>query len=173
VTAIDSTPLSQNFLSPLNYRFLLKRAPALNFYVQKINIPSVRTTPVGVQNRFAETFHHADEMEFDNLEVTFKVDEALENYMEVYNWMRGLAKPDNPMEYQRLNAGNRMEGLGLYSEIVVILLSSVKKPIYEFVFRNCMPIALSDMILDTTDDEVNYVTCTATFRYDLFDITRI
>ena len=36
-----------------------------------------------------------DKMEFEDLNVRFLVDENLENYMEIQNWMRGLGFPES------------------------------------------------------------------------------
>ena len=39
-----------------------------------------------------------DKMEFEDLNVRFLVDENLENYMEIQNWMRGLGFPESLQE---------------------------------------------------------------------------
>jgi hypothetical protein len=173
MTALDSNPTSPNFLSPLNFRLMLKRAPSLNFYAQRVSIPPVEVKGVGVQNPFTEIFHHGDDMSFGDFEVTFAVDEDLENYLEIYNWLRGLAKPSTPAEYRALKAGDPLRGLGLASGITLLIMSSAKRPLAEIDFHNCIPTNLSGMTFDTTLSDVDYVTATASFRYDIFDVNKL
>ena len=41
MAALDKTPANKNFLNPLNFKFQIQRAPNVNFFIQKINIPSI------------------------------------------------------------------------------------------------------------------------------------
>jgi hypothetical protein len=45
MSALDNIPSNKNFLSPLNFKFTLKRAPHINFFLQKINLPQVSINP--------------------------------------------------------------------------------------------------------------------------------
>jgi hypothetical protein len=44
MSSIDNTPENKNFLSPLNFRFQIKKAPHVNFFVQSVNIPAISST---------------------------------------------------------------------------------------------------------------------------------
>jgi hypothetical protein len=44
MTAIDDNPANRNFLSPINFKFRIKKAPNLNFFVQKISVPATSGT---------------------------------------------------------------------------------------------------------------------------------
>ena len=57
--------------------------------------------------------------------------------------------------------------------ISLIVLNSARNPNYEFVFRSAFPTDLSSIDFDTTDNDVDYVSASATFKYMLFDIEKI
>ena len=50
-----------------------------------------------------------DKMEFEDLNVRFLVDENLENYMEIQNWMRGLGFPESFQEIYDLQDQKNLE----------------------------------------------------------------
>ena len=42
------------------------------------------------------------------LDIRFRVDEDMSNYLEIYNWMTGLGTPEDIKQYKSLNeTGNR------------------------------------------------------------------
>jgi hypothetical protein len=117
-----------------------------------------------------------DHIHYQDLQVTFKIDEDLQNWFEIHNWIRSLGFPDNFTEYAKIadaQAAAPTSGLGIRSDISLIILNAVKTPIYDVVFREAFPTYLSDMTFTTTDTSVNYITATATFRYILYDVNRI
>ena len=50
MTAVDNTPSNKNFLSPLNFKFAIKRSPHVNFFIQKVNIPDIKLNPTVYPN---------------------------------------------------------------------------------------------------------------------------
>ena len=52
MSAINNTPENKNFLSPLNFRFQIKKAPNVNFFIQKVNIPQIELPQVDTPNPF-------------------------------------------------------------------------------------------------------------------------
>jgi len=176
MTAIDNTPYNKNFLSPLNFVFQIRRSPHLNFFIQSVSVPSVSLNYPEQANPFVSIPIAGDHIHYQDLQVTFKIDEDLQNWFEIHNWIRSLGFPDNFMEYAQAAAqaaASPTNGLGIRSDISLIILNAVKTPIYEVVFREAFPIYLSDMAFNTTDTSVNYITASATFRYILYDVNRI
>lgn len=167
-----STQTMLNMLSPLNFKFTLKRAPNLNFFVQKINIPGVSLPKVDTSNPLIKIPLSGDHLEYDELDVTFKVDENLQNYLEIHNWVRALGKPSFE-EYANLSKKAIYTGEGLKSDIVVTVLTSQKNPNYEFVFKDAFPISVSSISFESTDESVNYIEATARFVYTIFDIVKV
>jgi hypothetical protein len=173
MSATDNTPENKNFLSPLNFRFQIKKAPHVNFFIQKVNIPSIQLPSPEPNNPFVKTPIPGDHLEFSELKISFKVDEDLQNYLEIHNWLRGLGKPENFLQYKELQDKPSYTGDGIYSDISVLILSSTKMPNYEITYIDSYPVFLSDLVFQTTDSDVNYITAEATFKYTHYQITNI
>ena len=77
---LDQTPSNRNFLSPLNFKFTIKKAPHVNFFIQKVNVPQIILKPPIAGNPFTNIPYPGDHIDYSTLEITFKVDEDLQNY---------------------------------------------------------------------------------------------
>lgn len=172
MTAITDTPTNKNFLSPLNFKFTIQRAPHVNFFIQKVNIPGLALPIVDVPNPIINIPFAGDHLNYEELEIIFKVDEDLQNYLEIHNWVRGLGRL-NPSDYYSLQSSPIYGGNGIRSDISLSILNSNRNPNYEIVFKDAMPISISSIAFDTTMEDVNFVEATAVFRYINFDISKI
>lgn len=173
MTAIDNTPYNKNFLSPLNFVFQIKRAPHLNFFIQEVNLPSISVNFPNQQNPFVHIPISGDHVDFGTLKVSFKVDEDMQNWFEVHNWIRSLGFPFEFEEYKKLSSAPAASGAGLTSDISLVILNQTKNPHMEVNFRNAFPISLSDLNFKVTDTDVNYITATAEFKYILYDVVKL
>ena len=173
MTAIDQTPSNRNFLSPLNFKFTIKKAPHVNFFIQKVNVPEINLKPPISTNPFVNIPYPGDHIDYSTLNITFKVDEDLQNYLEVHNWIKALGKPRDFSEYKEIEEKKSWTGDGIYSDISVMVLSSTKMANYEVVYIDAHPISLSGIVFNTTDPDVNYIEASATFKYTYYDISKI
>ena len=173
ISAIDQTPVNKNFLSPLNFTFVLKRSPHLNFFVQRINIPRMTLGNLLAPSPLLNIPYAADHIDYGNLTLTFKVDEDLTNYMELHDWMVGLGYPENQDTYKTLESKSSSSGESLKSDISLVISDGIKNPNYEVTFRDAFPIELGELDFQTTDSSVDYVTASATFRYTIFNISKV
>jgi hypothetical protein len=173
MSAIDNTPTNKNFLSPLNFKFQIKKAPHVNFFIQKVNIPSITLAAPDYANPFTSVPNPGDHLKYGELSITFKVDEDLQNYLEIHNWMKALGKPENFDQYKNIQNIPVATGDGIYSDISVIALASTKQPNYEIVYQDAFPVTLSDVTFNTTDSSVNYIEASASFKYMVYDILKI
>ena len=169
----DTQPENRNYLSPLNYRFLIKKSPNVNFFVQKITVPGINAPSTGYPNPFVKIPVPGEHLEYQPLEITFKVDEDLADYREIHKWIKLLGKPKNFDEYAKINKVPLETGEGKFSDITVMILTGNKRPNYEFLFVDAFPVYLSDMEFNTTDSDVNYISATARFLYTYYDINKI
>lgn len=173
MSAIDNTPINRNFLSPLNFKFQIKKAPHVNFFIQKVNIPSLAIPNPQPSNPFVKTPIPGEHINFGDLQLTFRIDEDLQNYLEIYNWLIALGKPMNFKQYKDLQDRPKIAGDGIYSDVSLIILSSTKMANYELTFVDAFPVDLSPVVFNTTDTDVNYVEATTTFKYTYFTIANI
>lgn len=171
MSAVENTPLNKNYLSPLNYKFSVKKLPHVNFFLQKVNIPSVTINSTSAPNPFVAIPYSGDHIQFGTLSLSFKVDEQLKNYQEMLNWLYGLGFPKSFSQYGELAKKNATQE-GIVSDVSIIVTDSAKNPRFEFIFVDAFPTFLSDLNLDTTLTDVDYITASATFKYTYFEINR-
>lgn len=174
VGAIKRQPINRNFLSQLDFKFILHRAPNVSFFLQRINIPGVNIPPVPIGNPFTNIPYSGDHITWQPLAIEFKVDEDFANYFELHNWLKGLGFPENFQQHTDLvEAGKTLMGEGVRSDISLMILSSVKQPNIEIIFHECICTSLSDLVFSTTPSDVDYLEAMATFAYVWYDVERI
>jgi hypothetical protein len=173
MSAIDNTPTNKNFLSPLNFRFQIKKTPYTNFFIQKVNIPSITLPDVIIPTPFIDVPAPGDHLRYGNLNITFKVDEDLQNYMELNTWIVSIAQEQSFDQYHTIADQPTYTGDGIYSDISLFVLASTKVPNYQINFIDAYPNSLSDIVFNTTENNVNFIEATATFKYLRYEISKI
>lgn len=163
-------PNNTNFLSPVGYRFEIKRLPKTNFFVQSVSLPSVSVGEVQSPTPFSNLQLPGDKLTFGELAVTFRVDEDLGNYKELYTWLRSITRVDNFGESTGwANEQTPWEENRVYSDATLMFLNSAMNPNVEVKFTDCYCSSLSDLVLNTQSQDIDYIECTATFKYRKFD----
>ncbi len=170
MTALSRQPTNPAFLSPLGFKFQIKKLPTVEYFVQTVNIPSVSLGTADVDTPFTRIPFPGTRLTFGNLEVTFRVDEDMKNYMEIFNWMQAIGFPDNFEQYQAVANQPKYSGEGILSDISLIILSSAMNPTQEVLFQDCFPVDLSQIIFDSTSADVEYISATATFANRRFSV---
>lgn len=167
---LDNQPLDQSFLSPLGFKLQIKKTPHVNYFIQKVTVPSVTLGTADIDSPFTKIPFPGTKLTFGNLQVTFKVDENMMNYLEIYSWLRDVGFPDNFAQYSNIAGQAITSGSGVYSDINLIVLSSAMNPNLEFTFFDCFPVDLSALEFDSTSADVDYLTATVTFANRRFDV---
>lgn len=173
MSALENTPTNPNFLSPLNFKFTIKRAPHINFFIQKINIPSLVLPTYESANPFVKIPEPGDHVDYGELSLSFRVDENLQNYLEIHNWIRALGKPKDFKEYKAIAQNPSYSGDSIRSDLTLLILTSSKNPNYMVTFTEAYPYELSELTFDTTKSDVEYIEATVSFKYILFEIENI
>lgn len=166
MSAYQNQPENLNFLSPLGFGFKIKKAPHINYFVQSVAIPSISIAAVEVPTPFSKLPYAGTSITYDPLSITFKVDEDMENYTEIFTWIEGMGFPEKFDQYKKLS--EKPMGDGIFSDVSVFVLTSAKNPNKEIVFIDAFPISLSELRLQTTDTDVEHITATVDFRYSRF-----
>jgi len=160
--------INKNFLSPLGFRFSIKKTPNINYFVQSVNVPSVALGQVSVPTPFSRIPLAGDHVEYGDLTISFKVDEEMKNYMEIYNWIQAIGFPDNFSQYNDITRAQM--GDGVYSDLTLTILTSAMNPKHIITYVDAYPISLTDLEFDSRMPDVEYIEATATFRCRKFNI---
>jgi hypothetical protein len=172
----DNQIQNRNFLSPIGFKFVLNKAPKVAFFSNTANIPRIDLGTTAQPNYLRDIPVPGDKMEFEDFTLRFLVDEDLENYMEIQNWLRGLGFPENLREIYNLqknvsaidNKQNPMNNI--YSDGTLEVLNSNKNTNFKVIFKDLFPYSLSSLDFDATDEDVNYFTAEVVFKYTMYNI---
>lgn len=167
--SVLTTPANKNFLSPLGFRFNLMRAPNLSFNIQDVRVPGIQLGEVSTPTPFLR-IPNSDGITYNPLSISFRVSEDMDDYLEIHNWMIGLGAPESFDQYKALSAVTPGNPRTVYSDITLVVLNSSMRSNIKFTFYDAFPISLGDLQFNTTDTDVNYIQCTADFRYLRYDI---
>ena len=134
MSTFDKQPDNQNFLSPLGFRFIIDKLPIVNYFCQSASLPSVSLQETEIPNPLVR-IPLANKANICSLDIRFRVDEDMKNYLEIYNWMTGLGTPEDIKQYKALNeTGNRPTGTGkmgnvmkgVFSDGTLVVLTSAQ-----------------------------------------------
>ena len=162
--------LVTNYLSPSSFDVSIAKMPNVEFFIQTINIPSIQSGPAELQSTLKTLYNIPDRLVYSDLEMTFIVDENMENYREILSWLEGMGSPQARGDQYRAKLA---EVGSFYSDITIIVRNSSKNPNLKFTFTNAFPTALGQIEFDVKQTEVTYATLDATFRYDSFAVELI
>lgn len=171
MTALDKTPDNQNFLNPLNFQFSIKRAPHVNFFIQKVSIPSIALATINQPTMFMP-IPRSGKIAYGDFKITFKVDEDLQNYLEIFLWMEHLGFPQNFDQYKEIASQDLVTGNGVTSDITLLVQDALRNPNYDFTMQDAYPVDLEMDEFTSTNPTINYVTATAVFRYLVMKIEK-
>jgi hypothetical protein len=168
---------NRNFLSPTGFKFTLKRSPKVAFFCNEANIPDLNLG-IAVQPSYLKDIDlPGDKIVFGDLNLRFLVDENLENYMEIQNWIRGLGYPENLNQFAELESQGIVQAnyvkksQNIYSDGTLQILTSSSIPNFQVVFKDLFPYSLGTLTFDATQTDVQYFTADVGFKYTIYSIT--
>jgi len=168
---------NRNFLQPQGFRFQVARAPKVTFFGNAVNIPgmTLRTT-VQTTPGLKDIPLPGEIIDFEDLNLRFLVDEDLQNYQEIQNWMRGLGFPESLQEiYDLQNENsvlNREKTMNIYSDGTLTILDAMQNENFKVKFSDLFPFSLSTIQFDATMADTEYFTAEVSFKYLNYTIVK-
>tara|TARA_R110002020_G_C16164845_1_gene763644 strand:+ start:83 stop:658 length:576 start_codon:yes stop_codon:yes gene_type:complete len=168
----SSQPSNRNFLIPNSFQFSIERTPTVGFFGSIINVPGM-TLGVVNQSNYLKTISRPGEiLDFSDLELTFFVDEDLQNYLEIDKWMRGLGFPESLEQiYNLQNEGVGTVGLDVYSDATLVINNNQQEPAFKVKFKDMFPYYLSPLEFNSQVGDVEYLQARVGFKYLIYNIT--
>lgn len=162
---VDGVP---NMLSQLGFGLSIKKAPLTSAMAFEVTTPEITAGFATMATPFMDQAFSPDKLAYGDVAVSFKVDENLENYAEMLNWIKGIAFPNSFTQYG--TAQKKPDGDGIYSDAHLILLNNSGRPALEYTFIDLFPISLSGIRVNSQDTEVDYLAASVIFKIRDFDI---
>ena len=168
------SPDNKNFLSPVGFKFLIERIPTVEFFCQTVNIPEISIGNRTIETRVKAYDTPGDKMTFGDLNLTFMINENMDNYYEIYKWLKGLTNPKEEQEFMNYMMGVKEAGRkGNFQKATtdarLLVLDSNMNTITTTVFMNLFPTSLSGVRFSADPTDIDYVTADVTFQYTLLE----
>tara|TARA_B100001287_G_C22442595_1_gene416706 strand:- start:124 stop:675 length:552 start_codon:yes stop_codon:yes gene_type:complete len=172
-TAFDNQIQNRNFLSPVGFKFTLAKEPKVSFFCNSASIPEI-TLGNTVQPTYLKDIDiPGEKLTYGDFSLRFLVDENLENYMKMHNWLTGLGFPETAQQFKTLTTDD-VTGEGAldqqFSDASLHILNSNFRDIAIVKFRDLFPVSLSSLEFDASEADIQYFTADVTFKYTIYDI---
>lgn len=157
----EISTLGQNY-----FRFEISRLPTVQYYIQEANLPNLileaqdQPTTLGIPVR-----RPIGAYRFENLTLSFLVDEKMTNWLEIYRWMRHLGNIDTDTDNNELPFESWQNKAYLY------LTKGTYNDNLKVIFHEVFPVALSGLkfMTDSPANAVQKATVTFAYTYYSFD----
>jgi len=174
MTALEQLPSQKNFLNTTGFKLLLKRAPNIQFFVQRINLPSVSIDAPEQQTPFVSLPWPGVQQKYEPLNMSFKVAEDMADYLEIFNWWQGISRAGNlPLQYGPLTKRSVTAGEGVKSDIILMILDSSKNPKFQITYVDAFPSSIGGIDFSSTEDSTDYPVVDVVFQYAWFEIAPV
>ena len=169
---IHTQPINLNVMHSTGFRFFIKKLPMTNFFTQNINIPGKKITFTTQPTPNHDIPIWGNKLIYNDLTVTFVIDEDLKNYYELSEWLDGIGKPESFRERQILNARERIYE-GILSDCIISIPTNTKNPNIVFTVKDVFPTSISDLVFSSTQTTEEHLVATATFKFASIKMERI
>jgi len=164
----------KNFLSPIGFRFSIQKLAGVNYFCTSASLPAVTMGQIETADTpFNRLAVPGDKLAYGDFSLRFRVDEDMENYQEIYNWMVALGYPDNFGQYPKFNRSSQPSAKTVYSDASLIITTNQYKPNVEVKFVDLYPTNISGVDFTVEETDVNYLLADATFRYRSFELISV
>ena len=192
--SLSRQPTSLDYASPTQFKFQIQKLPKVEYFCTSVNLPAVSISEVKQPTPFVDVPLPGTTLSYETLNMTFLVDENLENLQEIHGWIRGLGFPESYSEYAGgLDAGvdrspssrgsvstepgkvkfGAPSQQAYFSDATLIVLTSKNNPIKEIRFRDVYPVNIGELQYDQQATDVQYLTATVTFNYRGYDFASV
>tara|TARA_B100001996_G_scaffold134495_1_gene102371 strand:+ start:388 stop:936 length:549 start_codon:yes stop_codon:yes gene_type:complete len=163
---------NRNFLSPLGFKFTLGKFPKAAFFSNSARIPEIVLGTIRQPGYLKDIDIPGEKLEYGDLSLRFLVDENLENYMSIHNWLTGLGFPETPQQFtdKTTDEESQRDMNEQWSDGSLSILNSNFRTIAIVKFSDLFPTSLTSLDFDATETDVNYFTAEATFKYTVYNI---
>ena len=188
--SLSRQPTKLDYASPTQFKFSILKLPKVEYFCTSVNIPGISLGDATQATSLKNIPLPGDKLTYEPLQMTFLVDENLENFQEIHGWLVGLGFPRDHNEFQNLlTAGTdrfpsrttskstepgkvkfaAADTGGTFSDATLSVLSSKNNVQTEVRFRDVYPTGLTGLQYNQQAADVDYLTATVSFSYLIYD----
>ena len=171
-SAFGNQVANRNFLSGVAFKFSLTKFPKVDFFSNSARIPELSLELAQQSSYLKNIAVPGERLTFGDFTLRFLVDENMENYLSVYNWLTGLGFPETTKEFADLikDKDGQRDPKEAFCDGTLRILNSNYREVAKVKFKDLFPISLSSLDFDATNTDVQYFTAEATFKYTIYDL---
>jgi len=155
-----------NILGNNNFHFEIFELPTVSMFAQEFSLPGITLGRAPVPTSAVDYNVPGEKIEYEDLVITFLVDEFLKNYIEIFNWMTYLGFPEDTSQFRKLITGQTQ--YREKSDIILTVTTNKFNPHHEVHFIDCFPTDLSPVDFTNTDTTITPIQATVTFDYSYY-----
>ena len=186
---LNRQPTALDYSSPTQFRFLINQLPKVQYFTTEANIPGITLGEGQFNTPLKDIELLGDKVTYEDLTITFIVDENLENYIEMHTWLTGIGFPKDRKQFSEFrsvtsNMSTTTRGeskdigdvrastpeLAMTSDSVLTILTNKNNPVVECRFRDVFPTSLTSLNYSQNQTDVEYLTATVNFKYTIYEI---
>lgn len=192
VNSLQRQPTELDYADPTKFAFKIMKLPTVEFFITQANIPGVNLGESIFPTPLKQIPVQGDDLTFDNLEISFLVDEKLTNYRELHQWLVGIGFPKARSQFSSFKSensnvfptGSQVKGettstgvptgtQSMFGDATLTVMTSKNNPIMEVRFSDLYPVSLSALQFDQQLTDTTYLTASCTFTYKLYEMFTI
>ena len=193
--SLTRQPTKLDYASPTQFKFSILKLPKVEYFCTSVNIPGISLGDATQATSLKNIPIPGDKLTYEPLQMTFLVDENLENFQEIHGWLVGLGFPRDHIEFRNLissgndrfptkNTSNVSTEAGkvkfaatdagpTLSDATLTVLSSKNNAQVEVRFRDLYPTGLTGLQYNQQAADVDYLTATVSFSYTIYDFANV
>ena len=192
MVTVASQPTKLDYASPTQFKFSINQLPKVEFFTTAANIPDITLADVVIPTPFKPIPVLGQNLTYGNLSITFIVDEFLENYRELHEWLTGIGFPKDRKQFKDFRSntsntgsasatpvqdvgkvGKSVSDSAMFSDATLTVLSNKNNPIVEVRFSDMYPVSLGALEFNQQATDVEYMTVQADFTYQIYEIVAL
>jgi hypothetical protein len=187
LTIPTKQPSNLDYADPTKFRFQCVKIPKVEFNTIQCNVPGITLTELVQPTRLQQIRIPGNDLTFEDLTIQFIVDEDLETYTQIHDWMAALAQMDSDDKYRALitegkdrmplsqqqtsmdagRPGRATPDGAIFADAKLTVLTSRFISKIEINFQDIYPKSLSALDYNQNLTDTEYLVATCTFGYKI------
>ena len=163
---------NRNFLSGVGFKFNLTKFPKVDFFSNSARIPELNLELTTQASYLKNIDVPGERLSYGDFTLRFLVDENMENYQSIYDWLTGLGFPETTKEFAEIikDKDGQRDPKEAFCDGTLRILNSNYRSVAKVKFNDLLPVSLTSLEFDATNTDVQFFTAEATFKYTLYKL---
>lgn len=168
----DNNPLYDN-----KFSLTIRRFRDLRYDCRNVTMPGISSDQLQLANQTNKIKVASNKLDYEDFQADFLVDENLTNYLQVFDWIRGITAPEKTTQFANLNSESALSPGGkkynIFSDGTLIIRTNTGNSNIKVEFKDLFPISLSGLEFSYINGQAEVLMASVTFTYNYYDISTI